>query len=161
MNKTMIIWAGILVIAMAAAIFFISNKATGFDGIDNFEGEVTFYKSPTCGCCTIHSNYLSTQGKMRVKNNEISDQMLSGIKNQKGIPGALQSCHTAIIGDYFVEGHIPLEAINKLLEERPDVAGIAMPGMPSGSPGMPGRKTGDFVVFSVNHDGSWQEFMRI
>ena len=60
-----------------------------------------------------------------------------------------------------MEGHVPLEAIEKLLQEKPDIKGIAMPGMPSGAPGMLGKKTGDFVVYAVNNDGSYEEFMRI
>ena len=83
------------------------------------------------------------------------------IKEQNKIPTELQSCHTSIIGGYFVEGHIPVEAINKLMQEKPNIAGIGMPGMPSGSPGMPGSKTGDFVITAVNKDGSMYEFMRI
>ena len=86
---------------------------------------------------------------------------MSSVKANYEIPSQLESCHTAVIGDYFVEGHVPLEAVEKLLMEKPDVAGIAMPGMPSGSPGMPGTKRGDFIVYSVNNDGSYEEFMRI
>ena len=85
----------------------------------------------------------------------------NSFKEGHGIPSFLESCHTTIIGNYFVEGHIPLEAVEKLLEEQPDIAGIAMSGMPSGSPGMPGTKTEDFIIFSVNRDGTYQEFMRI
>ena len=73
----------------------------------------------------------------------------------------MESCHTVVIGDYFIEGHIPLEAVEKLLVEKPDIKGIAMPGMPSGSPGMPGAKKGDFVIYAVNNDGTTEEFMRI
>ena len=67
----------------------------------------------------------------------------------------------AIYGNYFVEGHIPIEAIKKLLVEKPDIKGIAMPGMPSGSPGMPGAKDGQFIIYAVAKDGSTYEFMRV
>ena len=73
----------------------------------------------------------------------------------------MEICHTTIIGDYFVEGHVPLEAVEKLLTEKPDIKGIAMPGMPSGSPGMPGAKKGDFVIYAVNRDGSYEEWTRL
>ena len=73
----------------------------------------------------------------------------------------MESCHTTVIGEYFVEGHVPVEAIEKLLAEKPDVAGIGMPGMPSGSPGMPGAKQGQFIIYSINKDGTINEFMRI
>jgi hypothetical protein len=72
----------------------------------------------------------------------------------------MDSCHTLIIEDYFVEGHIPIEAIEKLLAEQPDIDGITLPDMPSGSPGMPGVKKGDFVIYSVK-GGKTSEFMRI
>ena len=88
-------------------------------------------------------------------------ESLDSFKKEHEIPSELESCHTTIIGGYFVEGHIPLEAVEKLLKEKPDIKGIAMPGMPSGSPGMPGAKKGDFVVYKVNNDGSYDEFMRI
>jgi len=73
---------------------------------------------------------------------------------KKDVPLNLRTCHTTMVGDYFVEGHVPYEAIEKLLEEKPDIAGIALPGMPSGAPGMTGFKSGPFVIYSVNHDGN-------
>lgn len=85
---------------------------------------------------------------------------ISGIKNSLGVPDELLSCHTTVIKDYFIEGHVPIEAISKLIEERPDVKGISLPGMPSGSPGMPGAKEGTFVIYSVD-DGGYSEFMVI
>ena len=83
------------------------------------------------------------------------------VKKDFNIPANLQSCHTTQIGDYFVEGHIPLEAIEKLLTEKPAIAGIAMPGMPSGSLGMPGKKSGPWIIYAVDHDGKYYEFMTI
>jgi len=78
---------------------------------------------------------------------------MSLIKQRFQVPYELESCHTAIIEGYVVEGHIPNEAIEKLLEERPDIQGIGMAGMPSGSPGMPGVKE-DFMIYEINHDGT-------
>ncbi len=120
--------------------------------------QATYYKSISCGCCDVHSKYVSSKG-FDVKINNFQD--ISAIKTDLGVPYELQSCHTAVIDGYFVEGHIPMGAIDKLLLEKPDIKGIAMPGMPSGSPGMPGTKTEDFVISAVNHDGSYYEFMRI
>ncbi|MEX0933038.1 MAG: DUF411 domain-containing protein [Candidatus Pacearchaeota archaeon] len=134
------------------AVFFIFNA-------EKVEGtEAVYYKSISCGCCDAHSKYLNSKG-FSVKVNNL--QSIDSIKSDFGVPYELRSCHTVIIDDYFVEGHIPLEAINKLLEEKPNIRGIAMPGMPSGSPGMPGAKTGFFKIYSVNHDGSYGEFMEI
>jgi hypothetical protein len=72
----------------------------------------------------------------------------------------LQSCHTVVIGDYYIEGHVPIEAILRLLEEKPAVDGIALPGMPQGSPGMDGEKEGPFTIYAIA-GGQVTEFMTI
>lgn len=82
------------------------------------------------------------------------------IKDDLGIPPDMQSCHTLIVEDYFVEGHVPLEAIRKLLEEQPPIDGIALPGMPSGSPGMGGMKAEPFTIYSIV-EGRVDEFMTV
>jgi hypothetical protein len=150
MKKNYLLISILLIVVVGAFFIFNTNEVSGITA--------TYYKSISCGCCDIHSKYLDSKG-FDVKINNLQDT--SSIKTQFGIPIELESCHTAIIGNYFVEGHIPIEAINKLLEEKPDIAGIAMPGMPSGSPGMPGQKIGDFVIYAVNHDKSYNEFMRV
>ncbi len=150
MKKTYL-FAGILIIVIVGSFFvFNTDEASGITA--------TYYKSISCGCCDVHSKYLDSKG-FDIKLNNLQD--VTAIKSQFGVPRELESCHTAIIGDYFVEGHIPVEAINKLLSEKPNVKGIAMPGMPSGSPGMPGAKAGDFVIYAVNQNGSYYEFMRV
>ncbi len=121
--------------------------------------EITMYKTPMCGCCGLYNQYLNNKFDTPIKLVEMQD--INPIKERYAIPSDVQSCHTTIVGDYFVEGHMPQEAIVKLLTEKPDIKGIAMPGMPSGSPGMPGNKQGDFVVYAVQKDGSVTEFMRI
>ncbi len=128
------------------------NNITGAAGI-----EVTMYKSPTCGCCVGHGEELGKNG-FAVEAIHMED--LSPIKAKYNIPYSMQSCHTSIIGDYFVEGHVPIEAINKLLEEQPEIDGIALPRMPSGSPGMPGPKTETWIIYSLTN-GEFKEFMRI
>ena len=82
------------------------------------------------------------------------------IKSQYQIPAEMQSCHTSVIDDYFIEGHVPMEAIEKLMNEKPDIDGIALPRMPSGSPGMPGVKTETWIIYSLK-DGQYEEFMRV
>ncbi len=84
----------------------------------------------------------------------------SGIKEQFSVPEEMQSCHTTVMGEYYIEGHVPVEAIRRLLEERPSIDGIALPGMPSGSPGMTGSKEGPFVIYAIS-GGQVSEFMRI
>jgi len=153
----------VAVLALSLVLPFLGGSGAGggspASGNSNSAGlQAVLYKSSSCGCCGVFGSYLQGKG---VNLQIVTQDDISGIKRKAGVPSALQSCHTTIIGDYFVEGHIPKEAIDKLLAEKPDIAGIAMPGMPSGSPGMPGAKQGPFVIYSVNNDGTYQEFMRI
>jgi hypothetical protein len=82
------------------------------------------------------------------------------IKDDFGIPTHMHSCHTTVIGDYFVEGHVPIEAVRKLLDEQPPIDGIALPGMPQGSPGMGGEKLLGFVIYSIT-DGRVEQFLTL
>lgn len=91
------------------------------------------YKTPWCGCCTQWAEAMEQAG-YTVEITELED--LSLVRRQAGVPDAVQACHTGAIGGYVIEGHVPPEAVAKLLEERPDVRGIAVPGMPMGSVGM-------------------------
>ena len=118
---------------------------------------VTVYKSPTCGCCGEYEAYLRDHG-FEVEVVEKDD--LTETKETLGVPSDLQSCHTSVVEGYFVEGHVPLEAVYKLLHERPSIDGIALPGMPAGSPGMGGEKEGPFTIYAVT-DGAVEEFMTI
>lgn len=104
------------------------------------------YASPTCGCCGEYGAFLGESG-FDVDVQRVTD--LPTIKADNGVPAEVESCHTTLIGDYFVEGHVPLEAVERLLAERPAVDGIALPGMPVGTPGMPGPKEAPYEVVSV------------
>ncbi len=86
--------------------------------------------------------------------------VLITIKQKYNIPVEMQSCHTTIMGKYFIEGHVPFEAVNKLLKEQPDIDGIALPGMPIGTPGMPGDKDEPYVIYQLK-DGKYSVFMTI
>ena len=121
------------------------------------EAKATVYRSPNCGCCVNYIKYLQRQD-LEVEVIETDD--IDSIKEEQGIPQDMLSCHTTMIGGYVVEGHVPLEAVEKLLLEKPDIKGIAMPGMPSGSPGMPGPKS-TFSVHSLMHDGGTSLFMKM
>tara|TARA_B100000508_G_scaffold60333_1_gene47171 strand:- start:207228 stop:208169 length:942 start_codon:yes stop_codon:yes gene_type:complete len=110
----------------------------------------TVYKSPTCGCCSGYVAHLQGKGYDVVAEN--TDELIA-IKEQFGVPSELGSCHTMTIGGYVVEGHVPEEAVQKLLAERPPIKGIGMAGMPSGSPGMPGPKE-EFAIYEINLDGT-------
>ncbi|MBS3155955.1 hypothetical protein J4413_01835 [Candidatus Woesearchaeota archaeon] len=159
-KKTFLILGIIFVIFLGIIFFsFGSKDVSSLEAVSNFEDDMVIYKSGSCGCCGVYSTYFKSKGNPKI--NVVDLQDLQAIKTKYGIPSAMESCHTTIMGNYFVEGHVPLEAVNKLLTEKPDIKGIAMPGMPSGSPGMPGAKTGDFVIYAVNNDGSYTEWMRL
>lgn len=110
---------------------------------------ITVYKSPYCGCCEGWIDYMRTKG---YEPKVVSEEDMGPIKQQYGVPDNLQSCHTAEIGGYVVEGHVPAEAIAKLLADKPKVTGITAPGMPQGSPGMSGEKE-HFQVYSFGPRG--------
>ena len=106
--------------------------------------QVMIYRSPTCGCCEKWADHLSANG-FNVSLESRED--LTQIKNKLGIPPDLQSCHTAIVNGYVIEGHVPAEDIKSLLEFRPEAKGLAVPGMPVGSPGMEmGTRTENYEV---------------
>jgi hypothetical protein len=119
---------------------------------------VILYKSPECGCCEGYVDYLRHHG-FEVTSKPTND--LAEISRKAGVPSDLQGCHTAFIGDYVVDGHVPLEAINKLLAERPAIKGITLPGMPEGSPGMYGEKAGPFTIYAIGQDGISSVYMAV
>lgn len=155
MKKLFLLFSLLLIVLLVTSC----NSNTTDNATKNSNGEITIYKSQGCGCCGLYSNYLKSKSKLDV--NVINVDDISSIKRQYKVPSDLESCHTTVIGDYFIEGHIPIEAINKLIEEKPDIAGIAMPGMPSGSPGMPGAKTNNLIIYAVSRDGNQDVFMTL
>ena len=118
---------------------------------------ITVYKSPTCGCCIKWVNHLQENG-FNVE--AINRQDLNGVKTEAGIPRQLASCHTAKIGGYVIEGHVPAGDIKRLLKERPDVSGLTVPGMPMGSPGMEGNRQDKYDVLTFTKSGETQIFSR-
>lgn len=111
--------------------------------------EITVYKTPNCNCCTKWTSYLEENGFSVTEN---PSDTLDAVKEHYLVPEELESCHTAVIDGYVVEGHVPAESINKLLEERPDVQGISVPGMPTGTPGM-GNDGTPFEVYLFDDNG--------
>ncbi|MBM3391373.1 MAG: DUF411 domain-containing protein [Betaproteobacteria bacterium] len=96
--------------------------------------QVLMYKDPNCGCCGAWAEHLEANG-FRVKTVATND--MESVKRRFAVPQRLTSCHTAKVGNYVVEGHVPASAIRRLLREKPALAGVSVPGMPLGSPGMP------------------------
>ena len=108
--------------------------------------DAILYKDPDCGCCADYAKYLEGEGiRVRVK----ETTALAALRRMAGVPEKLASCHTMTVGNYVVEGHVPVTAVRRLLAEKPDIRGIALPGMPQGSPGMSGVKEGPFVVYEI------------
>jgi hypothetical protein len=112
---------------------------------------VTVYKTPSCDCCAKWVTHMQDQGfPVEIK----SKFSLKSVKQQVGVPRSLASCHTAVVNDYVVEGHVPAEDVKQLLEQSPDVRGISVPGMPIGSPGMErGDRVQPYEVVSFTSAG--------
>ena len=111
----------------------------------------TLFKNPECGCCENYAAYLRQNGfDVEVK----PSNDLATISSEAGVPPEYEGCHTAFIDGYVVDGHVPIKAIEKLLKERPKIAGITLPGMPVGSPGMGDDPTKSFTVNAVTKDGA-------
>lgn len=113
---------------------------------------MTVYKTPTCGCCAKWVDHVKAAGFQP----EVTDlPNLTMVKGNAGVPQRLASCHTALVDGYVVEGHIPADVIHKLLRERPKVTGIAVPGMPIGSPGMEqGDRKDRYDVLTFDKSGN-------
>jgi len=107
---------------------------------------VTLYKNPECQCCEGYADYLRHNG-FEVKVIPTNDLTIMGEKY--GIPDSLQPCHLSLMAGYVVGGHIPIEVIDRLLSEKPQITGISLPGMPPGTPGMPGQKPGPLTIYEI------------
>ena len=157
LRRALMLTTGLLLIAGAAAACSPDTSSTedppaASAGIQT--ALVEMHSAPGCGCCAGWAEYMESHG-YTVETTQEAD--LAEFKAARGVPAEAQSCHTAVIDGYTVEGHVPVEAIEDLLTERPDIDGIALPGMPSGSPGMPGEKLAPFEVLAID-DGTTAAF---
>ena len=121
--------------------------------------EITVYKSPTCGCCKGWVDHLRTEGFHVITHDK---QDMDPIKRSAGIPDHLQSCHTALVEGYAIEGHVPAADIKKLLNQHPKITGLTAPGMPMKSPGMqaPTSPPKDYDVLAFTKDGKSTVFTK-
>lgn len=121
--------------------------------------EITVYKSPTCGCCDDWVDHLREEGFNVITQDRDNMQP---VKKSAGVPEHLQSCHTAMVDGYVIEGHVPAEDIKRLLAEKPAIAGLTAPGMPMQSPGMqePGLPPKGYDVLSFDKRGKTAPFTR-
>lgn len=163
MNNNKILVFGLLfTIGFAAVLFWPSSEPEQDYSMASKpvsdKIEVVMYKNEGCQCCTKWAA-LMNEDQFAVIEKPIPNLM--EVKREKGVPPRFESCHTAMVGDYFVEGHVPIEDVNRLLEEKPEGAiGLTVPGMPIGSPGMevPGRPADNYDVYLVKRDGTTEVF---
>lgn len=143
----------LLVYFVAIAVISITNvtSAAASEAL-----KITVYRDPSCSCCGGWTKHLTAQG---FQPRNVLTSEIYNLKQQYGVPDNLVSCHTGVINGYIVEGHVPATEIKRLLAEKPDVAGITVPGMPIGTPGM---ESGDvrepFTVFSFDEQGNTKVF---
>lgn len=139
-----------VVLAAATWVWGASAEQPGLPGLE-------VYKSPRCGCCAKWVRHMNDAGFPA----QVHDaDALQALKAELGVPRALDSCHTAVVEGYFIEGHVPAADVRRLLEERPDARGLALPDMPIGSPGMEGPDPEAYEVLLVGRDGSTRVWSR-
>ena len=138
---------------LAAALLGISVSVAVFAQ----QTVVEVYKSPTCGCCTDWIKHLRQNG-FSVKAHDVADA--SEYRAKFGVPDQLGSCHTAMVGGYAIEGHVPAREIKRLLAEKPKAKGLAVPGMPRGSPGMEGPVSDPYEVLLFQASGNYAVYQK-
>ena len=154
-NKKQVSWQLVLI----GALVLIGGGWFLFAKQPQAKADMIVYKSPSCGCCGDWIDYMEKNGyTVNVEN--VGD--MDVVKRRLGVPNHAASCHTAKMGNYVIEGHVPVEDIQRLMEEKPDVAGIAAPGMPIGSPGMEveGEEPDQYEVVTFSGEGKIKTFAR-
>ena len=144
---------GLILVGAAGALAFVGTR-----GSSGELASIHVYKSPTCDCCVKWVDHLEEAG-FQVTTEDVTN--LGAVKAQQGVPMDLSSCHTALVGDYVIEGHVPAHTIKALLAEAPEVRGLSTPGMPIGSPGMEGPNPRPYDVMAFDEVGNRGVFERI
>ena len=120
--------------------------------------DIHVIKNPECGCCTAWTKILIDKG-FNVTSEDRSGRLLTEFKIESGVPNYMMSCHTAKIDGYFIEGHVPASEIKRLMADRPDALGLAVPAMPYGSPGMGNEDEREaYDVYIISADGTAEVF---
>jgi hypothetical protein len=133
----------------------VLTLATGYGVGAQRQAQVDVYKTATCGCCANWVDHLRKHGFATTTTNVAN---MDGVHAKYNVPRQAQSCHTAVVEGYVIEGHVPAAEIERLLKERPDVVGLAVPGMPIGSPGMEGAGARPYNVLTFDKQGRAQVF---
>ncbi len=149
MNIKKLAAVGLMVAGALAVVSFRS-----MDADIGADPELHVYKTPTCGCCGKWVDHMKEAGfKVRVEDVDV-EELWGGVKVRHGVPRELSTCHTTVVGDYVIEGHVPASVVKRFLEEAPEVKGISVPGMPMGSPGMEGPNPQPYVVIAFDGEGN-------
>lgn len=149
MNIKKLAAVGLMVAGALAVVAFRS-----MDADIGADPELHVYKTPTCGCCGKWVDHMKEAGfKVRVEDVDV-EELWGGVKVRHGVPRELSTCHTTVVGDYVIEGHVPAGVVKRFLEEAPEVKGISVPGMPMGSPGMEGPNPQPYVVIAFDGEGN-------
>ena len=143
----LLLLTGISAAALVGLIILPSGPTMSAEDTD-----IVVYKTPACGCC---SNWIAHLRDSGLEVSVVNVPNTQPVQSRVGVPRRLGSCHTAVIGDYWVEGHVPADLIQRLMAEKPeDIRGIAAPGMPPGSPGMEGPNAVRYDVLAYGSDGN-------
>ncbi len=134
---------------LAGGLYVVYNAAASDPKADPEDIEITMYRGEGCDCCVDWADYLEEKG-MTIIDRKVGN--LPEVKQQYGVPGAFHSCHTGVVDGYVVEGHVPASEIQRLVAQQPDAIGIAVPGMPAGSPGMEVGHTEPYEVLLFNRE---------
>jgi hypothetical protein len=149
-------YASLIIIIAGGAIWYIIDDYNAQQGASApANAEVVMYKNPGCECCEKWAEYMQGSG---YSVETVESQNLSAVKAEQGVPRNMGACHTALVGDYVVEGHVPAEDVIRLLREKPDVRGLVVPGMPASSPGMNTALNEPFKTFLLKNDGSTEVY---
>lgn len=142
--------------ALTAACQAQSTDESAPAGAETSRPEMTVYHDPNCGCCGKWVEHMRANG---FDVETVATRDMNSIKLDLGVPRDLPSCHTAVVGDYVIEGHVPADDVKRLLAEQPDTAGLSVPGMPLGSPGMEmGDRRMAYDVIRFDEDGNTAVF---
>jgi hypothetical protein len=143
---------GVLALLIAALMPFAAQTVWAEPAPGASQRLITVFKTPNCGCCTLWAEHMQEHG-FDVDVKSVSETR--SLRAHLGIPDSLASCHTAVVGDYWVEGHAPADLISRLLADNPtDIEGIAAPGMPLGSPGMEAPNASTYEVVTLDDQGT-------
>jgi hypothetical protein len=143
---------GFLAATLAGAATVIARRASAAVPLGRGVARppVTVYKDASCGCCKKWVEHMQASG-FTVTAHDSAD--MDALKDHYGVPSGVRSCHTALVGSYVVEGHVPATDVDRLLKEQPKVAGLAVPGMVMGSPGMDGPTSKPYAVLAFQKTG--------